>query len=120
MAETAQPGLEEAVRAAVGTGVSLKGLREQVADLAVDAALEETGGTSGRGGPARCHRARAPSASRPAPRLTAWSARRRELVRQRGEELVVRRAGQLGVHLGDLRPGDVRPLVARSFGEVEG
>ena len=44
VAETAQPGLEEAVRAAVGTGVSLKGLREQVADLAVDAALEESGG----------------------------------------------------------------------------
>ena len=44
VAGVAQPALEEAVRAAVGTGVSLKGLREQVADLAVDAALEETGG----------------------------------------------------------------------------
>jgi transcriptional regulator with GAF, ATPase, and Fis domain len=40
-----QPGLEEAVRAAVGAGASLKGLREQVADLAVDAALDESGGS---------------------------------------------------------------------------
>ncbi len=40
-----QPALEEAVRAAVCAGASLKGLREQVADLAVDAALDESGGS---------------------------------------------------------------------------
>lgn len=40
-----QPALEEAVRAAVCAGASLKGLREQVADLAVDAALDEAGGS---------------------------------------------------------------------------
>jgi len=45
VATPAQPGLEEAVRAAVGAGASLKGLREQVADLAVDAALDESGGS---------------------------------------------------------------------------
>jgi transcriptional regulator with GAF, ATPase, and Fis domain len=45
VAAPAQPGLEEAVRAAVGAGASLKGLREQVADLAVDAALDESGGS---------------------------------------------------------------------------
>jgi len=45
VAAPAQPGLEEAVRAAVCAGASLKGLREQVADLAVDAALDESGGS---------------------------------------------------------------------------
>ena len=33
------------MRAAVCAGASLRGLREQVADLAVDAALEESGGS---------------------------------------------------------------------------